>query len=309
MSQHASAAPGRGLGPPRIRLPNARSVFLDRTRRFRELAQRTSSISGYLNLLGDLAEAQHEFAQATSVFPNGYPPGSRAPADQSLWRDEPGWHDTARGLANRISSSPAIEVPWLAGFSEVPSELLDDWAGRLLVGDLNHLDSGKAILIAGALQVHRTVAASRSGTEQRDSGKLDSNCPVCGFLPVSSLIQASGAVQGLRYLVCGLCATEWNRPRIQCVQCGFSKDVGYFGIDGAGFAVKAEACAGCRTYIKLLNREKDTQLDPLADDVANLSLDLLTAEEGYQRFGFNPLLIPGQTDHAGPENRNHKLVR
>jgi FdhE protein len=57
--------------------------------------------------------------------------------------------------------------------------------------------------------------------------------------------------------------------------------------------VKAEACAACKTYVKIMNREKDPQVDPFADDLATLSLDVLMAEEGYQRLGFNPLLIPG----------------
>lgn len=294
MSEHANASPGPVTHPPPVRCPNAGTIFQDRARRFRQLAQRSSSISGYLNLLGDLAEAQHEFVQDALVCQSPEASSGGADASHSFWQDDPAWRETARRLAERLNSSHGPEAPWLAEFRLASNDWLADWAGRLLAGDLDQLDAAKAVLVAGALQVHRTTAASRFDVGQRDFGELDSNCPLCGFLPASSLIQATGAAQGLRYLVCGLCATEWNRPRIHCVHCGSSKEVAYFGVEGTGAAVKAEACAACKSYVKLLNREKDTGLDAFADDVATLSLDLLMAEQGYQRLGFNPLLIPGQ---------------
>lgn len=245
-------------------------------------------------MLGNLAEAQHEATEGAIVHIRAHALSVETLADQPFWQDNRAWHDTARKLAKQLFLSRGPDAPSLAEFSEVPSERFDQLAANLLAGELNELDAGKAILVAGALQVDRTVAASRLDLGQFDFGTPGSDCPICGFLPVSALILAGNAVQGLRYLVCGLCATEWNRPRIHCVLCGASKDVAYFGIDESGPAVKAEACASCKTYIKLLNRENEPESDPFADDVATLSLDMLMAEEGYQRFGFNPLLIPGE---------------
>jgi FdhE protein len=43
--------------------------------------------------------------------------------------------------------------------------------------------------------------------------------------------------------------------------------------------------------MKVLNRQKDAALDPVADDVATLGLDLLVRELGFRRGGINPFLI------------------
>ena len=43
--------------------------------------------------------------------------------------------------------------------------------------------------------------------------------------------------------------------------------------------------------MKILYQEKDPALDPLADDVATLGLDMLMAEEGWQRGGHNPFML------------------
>jgi FdhE protein len=41
--------------------------------------------------------------------------------------------------------------------------------------------------------------------------------------------------------------------------------------------------------------EKDTALEPAADDLATLALDMLVFEQGYGRLGPNLLLAPGAT--------------
>lgn len=58
--------------------------------------------------------------------------------------------------------------------------------------------------------------------------------------------------------------------------------------------MKGEACKECLGYIKSLNQEKEPQLDPVADDLATLSLDILMDESGYQRASPNFFFVPGQ---------------
>jgi FdhE protein len=64
-------------------------------------------------------------------------------------------------------------------------------------------------------------------------------------------------------------------------------------IDGGNGVVKAETCRSCRTYAKLLYEAKDTQVDPVADDLASLALDVLVGEAGWSRHAPNPLLLMG----------------
>jgi FdhE protein len=55
--------------------------------------------------------------------------------------------------------------------------------------------------------------------------------------------------------------------------------------------VKAETCGSCRGYVKILHQHKDPALDPVADDVASLGLDVLLRETGYRRGAVNPFLL------------------
>jgi FdhE protein len=94
-----------------------------------------------------------------------------------------------------------------------------------------------------------------------------------------------------RYCTCPLCATMWNVVRIKCTLCGSTEGIGYHVIDGQPETVKAETCDQCGHYVKVLYQIKDPALDPLADDIATLDLDMLLAGEGWKRGGQNPFLL------------------
>jgi len=55
-------------------------------------------------------------------------------------------------------------------------------------------------------------------------------------------------------------------------------------------AVLAEACGHCRHYLKIMHTDRDPFVDPVADDLDSLSLDLLLGEEGFERYGNNLML-------------------
>ncbi|WP_367026237.1 formate dehydrogenase accessory protein FdhE [Methylococcus sp. ANG] len=275
---------GSGSEIPAVRLPPTDGPFRHRAARFRQLARSRSSLAGYLNLMADLAEIQAGlWDDAAAALP---PDISRLP-------ENPGWRATLRSIADRLKPGEPGLASLLDRIRQAADEELATWGGRLLAGDFDRTDAGIAPLVAAALQVHMTSFASRLARERIGPARTGSACPVCDALPVASLLQTGGAVHGLRYLVCSLCGCEWRRPRIQCIDCGSSKDVAYFAIEGLGEAVKAEGCGACRTYVKIMDRDKDAAIDPFADDIASLALDLLMAEEGYRRLGINPLLVPG----------------
>jgi len=57
-----------------------------------------------------------------------------------------------------------------------------------------------------------------------------------------------------------------------------------FTLDGDRAAgVKAEACAACRTYVKVFYEEARPDADPLADDAATIALDVMLADHGCAR--------------------------
>lgn len=79
-------------------------------------------------------------------------------------------------------------------------------------------------------------------------------------------------------------------------------------------AIEAETCDVCRHYLKIVRMDRDLAVEPVADDLASLTLDLLVSEAGYQRHGANLMLFfgdpgdaddPARTDHPDhPDGMN-----
>jgi FdhE protein len=146
------------------------------------------------------------------------------------------------------------------------------------------------VFVAAALQVHFARLAARL-----DAGALvpvgDGVCPACGGPHVSSIVVGWSGAQSARFCACSLCGTLWNYPRVRCTLCSATKGIAYQEIVGGPAAVKAETCESCRGYVKILHQHKEPTLDPVADDVATLALDLLLRDLGYRRGAVDPFLL------------------
>ena len=202
------------------------------------------------------------------------------------------WRDALRHIARAlVADAPEAARATLAALASASDERLDELAAHLLDGDIAGADVTALPFVAAALQVAYTVMASRIDASRLQKLDADNACPCCGSPPVASVVRLGAAIANLRYLHCGLCNTEWNVPRAVCTHCGTDKDVALYEIEGAGSPVRAETCDGCRSYLKIVYQEKDPHVDPVADDLATLALDLLVDEAGYERAGPNLLLI------------------
>jgi FdhE protein len=73
--------------------------------------------------------------------------------------------------------------------------------------------------------------------------------------------------------------------------CGSTKGISCQEVAGGLGAVKAERCDECRSYVKILDQRTEPALDPVADDVASLDLDLLVRETGLRRAGVDHFLL------------------
>jgi FdhE protein len=282
---------------PFLRLPDPYTQFRRRAERLRHLASRQHSLAEYLRFIAGVADAQQDAAREFAVAVAGDDLTGWAP-DDSLPRLSVhrcvlphDWRSALETVTDRCRKNGAEIANVIGALSQSPPEQVDGWAKAVLVGDYTQIDPGTAAIIGAALQVVWTAWCAHLGmapprTEHR------SECPVCGSRPVVSVIAAGGAEHGLRYLCCGLCATQWNLPRIRCIHCGSTEGIAYYAVEGSNQAVKAEACGQCGTYSKILNLEKDPKLDPFADDLASLALDIMLADAGFERFGANPFLIP-----------------
>lgn len=299
-------------------------VFADRALRLRELAA-GHAMRDFLLFAAELAEAQHRaLSTATELpLPTAEQVDAAARAGRPLlpaetWPRAATWRESLRtllaDLARRLPEGPARATA--LQLAAATDEHLETQASRLLSGVMRGLDLASAPLIAAGLQLHwvrlaRQTAARTAGPVAA-FGRIDDPtvCPCCGSAPVAS-IERLGS-EGARYLACGLCATQWHYVRVKCAHCQSTKGISLQSLvatdDGTATTteavVQAECCSECGRYLKLIHPARDPGAEPLADDLASLTLDLLVSETGLQRHGVNLLLLFGEPDEAPPPGRD-----
>jgi FdhE protein len=295
-----SGAPGGGVSAP---LP---LILPDPARRFAATARRLDTLASghpmeeWLRFMAQLAKAQDA---AVATLPPLVDPATVEAA--VLARTPPlaaDRHDVDAswqlGLGKILQRFDTVSVPdearaVIAELERTESAALDALAAAFLKGVLEAPQIGPALYIAAALQVHFTSLAAQLAADALRLLPQRGLCPCCGSTPVTGLVTASGRTPGTRYLYCSLCSTAWNHVRVVCITCGESGALSLKSIEGDNGAVKAETCGHCRTYAKLLYEAKDTRVDPFADDLATLALDVLVGEAGWSRHAPNPLLLIG----------------
>jgi len=310
-----------------ILYPALGSLYAERAARLRHLAQ-GHPMQDYLLFVANLADAQHAAAQSVS----GLSLPTTADIHQAIEANRPllhvghhgrdaQWLTVLRSLLTPLkhlhSGQPVARV--IEQLLAKSDEDINRLADRLLNGYLHGLDLAQAQLVAAGLQVYfsRLVVdthAAHAGKRPEPFGRLPgqtATCPCCGSRPVASITRIGAEQSGFRYVSCSLCATQWHVVRVKCVACDNTKDITYQSLQaadaddsGAPFkpgAVQAECCDQCGHYLKIVHMEKDQFVEPHADDLASLALDLLVAEQGNVRFGNNLMLLFGPPpDNADP---------
>ena len=187
-------------------------------------------------------------------------------------------------------SGPALAV--IENLEKASEQELELMASALFASDFSSVSSDKAPFIWAALSLYWAQMASLiPGKARAEYGEQRQYCPVCGSMPVSSMVQI-GTTQGLRYLHCNLCETEWHVVRVKCSNCEQSRDLNYWSLDNEQAAIKAESCGDCGTYLKILYQEKDPKVEAVADDLASLMLDAHMGRRLCPQF-HQPVPVPG----------------
>jgi FdhE protein len=297
--------PGRGTlsigevaSPAFVHLPDPPALFAARAARFRQLSK-SSDLKPYLLFLGDLSEAQQAIlpelpaprlpseAQRQRAREHAMPPLDRAAftVDAVFSQTRERLLQQAAAIDMPQAAAEALEYLRKAG----PVEL-DAMAHAVLLHAIPMERLAEHSLLTAALQVHfARLAAALDAKALVAVG--DALCPVCGGPPAASMVVGWQGAHGTRYCGCGLCGTLWNYVRIKCTLCASTKGISYQELEGGPGTVKAECCSECQGYVKVLQQQKDPQVDVLADDVASLGLDLLMREAGFRRGALNPFLI------------------
>ncbi len=289
---------GEVSAPPFARLPEPETLFARRAERLRALAV-GHELGGYLNFLAGLADAQHALQDGlpSVVLPDAEALSrAREFAMPPLNRNRFAADATFQMTFDRLVAAAArADMPEAARTALRKLEAADATAQarRLaaVLGDAIPIETiAEHVFVACALQVH--FARLAAGLDAKALVAVgDGACPSCGGPPVASLVVGWQGAHGARFCACALCATLWNYVRIKCCVCGSTKGIGYKEVDGGPGTIKAETCDECRTYVKVLHQVNDPALEPVADDVASVGLDLLVREEGFRRGGVNPFLV------------------
>jgi FdhE protein len=288
---------GEEAKPPYAVLPDPSTLFLGRSQRLRALAP-GHTLEPYLNFAADVTEAQHavQASLPEPVLPpagrlrqaleNGLPPLARATF-------EPGEAEEAAlsGLLSNLrqykmtgEASAALDI--LAAAS--PEKRCQLMSGALKDAPAEDI-AGRVFVLAGLQIAFARLAAKLDAEDLRPIA--DGVCPACGSPPMSSSVVGWPKAHNSRFCTCSLCSTMWNVVRIKCALCSSTEGIGYHSIEGQPDHVKAETCDQCKRYVKILYQIKDHKLDPLSDDLASLDLDMLLAQEGWERGGHNLFLL------------------
>lgn len=331
MSPEEIVASG-AANPPPLLWPDGRTLFADRQMRLRQLAQ-GHAMAGYLDFMANLAGAQHAALQGMGEValpePDAFARAAQlglAPLDAGDWPRAAAWRDALRAMVGDLRrSAPGAGVhAALDALTASSDDELELQAECLLTGVMSGLNLATAPVIAGALQVYWThlVASVRSRVDLSGAAAAATDglpgpfrvladttlCPCCGSRPTASVTRSAGGAFGQRYLHCSLCSLQWHLDGIRCAHCLATEHLLYQSLEvadaseevaaarAARAAVQAETCGDCGHYLKIMHRDRNPLVDPVADDLATVTLDLLVSEGGRLRHGVNLMLLFGDPE-------------
>lgn len=296
--QFADLEIGKAAADEYLRLPRLPELFQKRADRMAALAP-GHPIEAFLDLTQRVFGAQ---AAVCGMFaPSELPPPQaiqlahehQMPLVQpDVWLPTETYRQTLRALVQNISHDglPASTVDVLRALSSATDEHLNGLALSYLGRDIPPHQHAEMLFIAAALQVEYAQVAAQIQAEAVRPLEVSGLCPMCGSAPIAGVVVADQAF-GRRYLTCSLCCTSWNHVRVACIVCADEKQTAYHEIEGGKAVAKAETCSSCQSYSKLFYQAKDMGVDPMSDDLATFSLDLLVREEGFNRNAPNPFVL------------------
>jgi FdhE protein len=307
VKQGGAAPTGKWVGNPQggvtapepLILPDLALRFSTTAARLRALEQ-GHPMAAWLGFMSKLSDAQHLAATSLRLVPDIDPSlvahsveARMPPLAADGHRRNAEWHVGLRSIMDELANKdiPAAAVDAIGALRRRSADEIDALADDFLRGSLHVEDLGAALYVAAALQTYFTRLSSGLDATALRLLPVRGICPCCGSTPVSGLITAAGQTPGTRYLYCSLCSTAWNHVRAVCITCEASGSLSLKGVERGAAAVQAETCDNCQTYAKMLYQGKDTKVDPYADDLASLGLDIMVSEAGWARHAPNPLLL------------------
>ena len=282
---------------PLVRLPDPVALFRTRAERFRFLAGHSANLAPYLQFLAAICDAQARVAQdlgAPSPLDPAWIETARAsrmpPIDRARLK-----HDLGRALDLFLRAAADIDMPApsRAALEAVAAANASDrdWLmGNVLADQIPDDSVAPHLFVAAAVQVHAALLAATLDPEKLVPIRTGV-CPACGGRPVASMVTENIGAEGARYASCACCQSLWNEVRVKCLCCGKNGKISHRSVEAEDAIIKAELCGDCGHWVKLMYQNRNATIEPVADDVASLGLDLKMRETEWTRGGFNPFLM------------------
>lgn len=279
-------------------LPQPDKLFAERAKRFAFLAESGQLLAPYLSFLAELTRLQAQMVgDLTAPAPIAADRVALArasrmpPIDRAALATDAGLHDILMRFCQAATALDMPEPARLALQAVLASDLADrHWLLENILSDRIPEDSAAPHLFAAAA-VQLYLARLAAGLDVSALVPISTGiCPSCGGRPVTASVMGPQGIENVRYATCSCCATQWNEVRIKCLCCGSTKGISYRSVEAEDAVIKAEVCAECESWVKILYQVKNHSLDPVADDVASLGLDMLMRDTPFSRGGVNAYL-------------------
>ncbi len=286
---------------PPLLFPRLENLYHRRAERLTKLAE-NNPLGDYLRFAALIANAQEIARYDHPLFLDMQPRlvesarQGKPPLDSATYPRDAHWQHILHSMIAELKPDmrgQALSV--LENLEKASASELEAMADALFAGEFSQVSSDIAPFIWAALSVYWTqMAALIPGKARAESGEQRQFCPVCNSVPVAGMVHMEVGRQGLRYLHCNLCESEWYVVRAKCSNCERSGNLHHWSLDSENAAIKGESCGDCGTWVKLFYQEKDPAAEPVADDLASLILDARLEQEGFARSTLNPFLFPGE---------------
>ncbi|WP_407829497.1 formate dehydrogenase accessory protein FdhE [Shewanella algae] len=266
-----------------------KEVYLRRAERLAELAK-DSSLEDYLALCRSMVLVQHKLCDTLMGPAPDIDTGATMPL-RGIQKNGYWIALLQQLLSELLDTVPANVAQVIRQLMRQTPEQLQQWAGSLLDGRFSQVPAEYRLFLWAALSVYwshwAAAVASRMDTTEI---KQQSMCPVCGSHPVASVV-VDKPREGLRYLHCSLCETQWHFIRAHCSSCNQAKEMSLWSFDKYQTPVRIESCDDCHGYSKMLFMNLDPKMDAVADDIASMALDAKLNEKGFHATTVNPFLL------------------
>ena len=231
---------------PPVLFANPKNLYQRRAKRLRELAK-DHPLADYLLFAADVVESQLSVFEKNPLEKQSFDNLNEIePLNAKTFKRSSIWIEYLKEILHSIKPKANEQVTaTIENIEKASDKELEEMATHLLSQEFNLVSTDKAVFIWAALSLYWLQLAQQIPHNSRQEGTDNLHyCPVCGSAPVASVVHI-GTSQGLRYLHCSLCESEWNLVRAQCTNCNEHKNLEMWSLNEELALIRAETCGDC----------------------------------------------------------------